>query len=153
MPKILTAYFGELDFEDSAVFQFPYGLPGFEAEHSFLFVQQPQTEPLMFLQSLTTSALCFVLLPILVADPEYIINLDAEDLAALHLNASRQPHIGDEILCAAIVHAGEGDQAPTANLMAPLVVNLKEKLGAQVIQANSPYSHQHPLLHGELTPC
>src|SRR5579863_8506726 len=98
MPKILTTYFGELDYAESAVFQFPYGLPGFERERAFLFVQQPQTEPLMFLQSLGEPGLCFILLPILVADSNYKIVLDTEDLAALHFTDGRQPGIGVDIL-------------------------------------------------------
>jgi flagellar assembly factor FliW len=155
MPRIQTTYFGELDYTETAVFQFPYGLPGFERERAFLFLQQPQTEPLMFLQSLGDPQLCFVLLPILVAAPDYRVNLDAEDLAALHLAPGRQPRIGEDILCAAIVRVGESEQAsPTANLMAPVVVNLKERIGIQVIHADSPYSHRHPLMPGqELVSC
>ena len=146
MPTISTAYFGELDYLDSAVFRFPCGLPGFESERAFLFLQKPQTEPLMFLQSIHNPTLCFVLLPILVADPKYRVNLDAEDLAMLHLAPGRQPRIGEEILCAAILRAGESDQEnPTANLLAPIVVNIKEQIGVQAIQADSAYSHRHPI--------
>jgi flagellar assembly factor FliW len=153
MSKTLTAYFGELDYAEGAVFHFPYGLPGFELERAFLFVQQPQTEPLMFLQSLGNPQLCFILLPILVVDENYTVNLDAEDLAALHLPSGRQPRIGEDILCAAIVSTSEGE-APTANLMAPVVVNLKEQIGLQAIQADSPYSHRHPIAPGkELASC
>jgi flagellar assembly factor FliW len=155
MPRIQTTYFGELEYAESAVFQFPYGLPGFERERTFLFVQRPQTEPLMFLQSLATPHLCFILLPILAADPHYRVSLDAEDLAVLRLPAGRQPRIGEDILCAAIVRAGDSEDAgPTANLMAPVVVNIKEKTGIQVVHADSPYSHRHPLIPGkELAPC
>ena len=104
MPNTLTAYFGELDYNETAVFHFPYGLPGFESERAFLFLQKPQTEPLMFLQSLGNAQLCFVLLPILVVDPDYRVNLDAEDLAALHLPAGRQPRPRREAHDAGIVH-------------------------------------------------
>jgi len=154
MPRTLTAYFGELEYSDSAVFQFPYGLPGFESERTFLFLQKPQTAPLMFLQSLANAQLCFVLLPILVVDPQYRINLDAEDLEALHLAPGGQPRIGKDILCAAILRAGDGESEPTANLMAPVVVNLKEQIGIQAIQVDCPYSHRHPLAPGkELASC
>lgn len=154
MSKILTAYFGELDYTESAVFRFPSGLPGFEQEHAFLFLQRPQTEPLMFLQSLATPQLCFVLLPILVVDTNYRVKLDAEELAALRLAPDRQPRIGEDILCAAIVRAGDnGPEGPTVNLLAPVVVNLKDQMGMQVIQADSSYSHRHPIYPKELSPC
>jgi flagellar assembly factor FliW len=155
MPQIRTTYFGELDYTDGTVFHFPYGLPGFEHEHAFLFLKQPHTEPLLFLQSLGNPQLCFILLPILVIEENYKVNLDAEDPAALHFPPGRQPRIGEDILCAAIVSTGE---EPTANLMAPVVVNLKEQIGLQAIQADSPYSHRHPIVTGnlvgkELAPC
>jgi flagellar assembly factor FliW len=154
MPKTLTAYFGELDYAESAVFQFPNGLPGFERERAFLFVQQPQTEPLMFLQSLGNSSLCFVLLPILAVDPNYKIALEAEDLVALRLPPGRELRIGEDILCAAVVRASENAQdEPTANLMAPIVVNLKQQIGVQVIRADSVYSHRHPIASQEVAPC
>jgi flagellar assembly factor FliW len=155
MPQIRTAYFGELDYTDGTVFHFPYGLPGFEHEHAFLFLKKPHIEPLLFLQSVGNTRLCFILLPILVLDPNYAVHLDADDLAALHLAPGCQPRIGEDILCAAIVNTGadEGGQA-TANLMAPVVVNIKEQIGMQVIQADSPYSHRHPIpVEREMAPC
>ena len=154
MPQISTTYFGELDYTDETVFHFPYGLPGFEHEHAFLFLKRSHTEPLLFLQSLGNPRLCFILLPILVLDPDYIVDLDPEELAALHLAPGRQPVIGQDILCAAIVRPGGEEGGPTANLMAPVMVNLKEQLGMQVIQADSRYSHRHPIPTGqEVVPC
>lgn len=153
MPRIHTAYFGELDYTDSTVFQFPGGLPGFESERAFIFVRRPQTEPLLFLQSVGNPQLCFILLPILVLDANYRVHLDSEDLAALRLAPRSQPRIGEDILCAAIVNAGNGSEAPTANLMAPVVVNLKEQVGIQVIPADSPYSHRHPVLTEAMAQC
>jgi flagellar assembly factor FliW len=155
MPQIRTAYFGELDYTDGTVFHFPYGLPGFEQERAFLFLKQPDTEPLLFLQSLGNSRLCFILLPILVVDPKYAVHIDAEDLEALHLAPGRQPVIGQDILCAAIVRPGGGESGePTANLMAPVIVNLKEQIGLQVIQSDSSYSYRHPIpTDKEVAPC
>ena len=155
MPQIRTAYFGELDYTDGTVFHFPHGLPGFEQERAFLFLKQPHTEPLLFLQSLGNSRLCFILLPILVVDPNYTVRFDSDDLAALHLPAGRQPVLGEDILCAAVVTPGGGpDGQPTANMTAPVVVNLKEQIGMQVIQTDSPYSHRHPIPMGkEVAPC
>ncbi len=150
MPQIVTAYFGELDYTEGTVFHFPNGLPGFEQEQAFLFLKRPHTEPLLFLQSLSNPRLCFILLPILVVDPTYSVKLDAEDLDALHLPPGRQPKIGEDILCAAIVTSGRGaPEGPTANLMAPVVVNLKEQIGVQVIHGGSPYSHRHPIPVGK----
>jgi flagellar assembly factor FliW len=130
------------------VFHFPSGLPGFEDHQDFVFLHVPQSEPLMFLQSLSSKNLCFVLLPILVADPNYRLNLTPEELFELELPAGTEPLIGEDILCATLICVARGE-TPTANLMAPVVVNLRKHIGVQVIHGDSGYSHQHPLLFHE----
>jgi flagellar assembly factor FliW len=147
MNRIQTKCFGEMSYSQKAVFEFPGGLPGFEDERMFAFLSQPAAHPLMFMQSLTRASVCFILLPILVADPNYELSLTPDDLEALHLPAGRQPEIGTEVLCAAMVCAGaENRPHPTVNLLAPVVLNLRERIGIQAILTLSGYSHRHALL-------
>jgi flagellar assembly factor FliW len=147
MTRIQTKCFGEMSYSQDAVFEFPNGLPGFEEERLFVFLSQPATHPLMFMQSLTHASVCFILLPILTVDPNYQLALSADELEALRLAAGRQPQIGTEVLCAAMVcTGGETRTYPTVNLQAPIVLNLLERIGIQAIQTLSRYSHQHPLL-------
>ena len=153
MASVQTKFFGELEYSEDALFHFPAGLPGFENQHSFVFLQMPNSAPLMFLQSLTSPNLCFVLLPIMVVDPEYKLELSPEDLMTLGLPPDRQPAISKDILCAAIICAAES-QTPTANLLAPVVVNLATKAGMQVINSEFGYSHCHRLQLAEaVAPC
>jgi flagellar assembly factor FliW len=145
MPRTQTKFFGAVDYDADSVFHFPSGLPGFEDNRDFVFLRVSQSEPLMFLQSLSSRNLCFVLLPILVADPNYRLNLTPEELFDLDLPAEREPLIGEDILCATLICVAQGE-VPTANLMAPVVVNLQKHIGMQVIHGESGYSHRHPLL-------
>jgi len=152
MPFIQTKFFGDLEYSPASAYCFPSGLPGFEEQLNFLFLSMPQREPLLFMQSMSSRNLCFVLLPILVADPAYHLELASEDLTMLGLPTNFIPRIGEELLCAAMV--GAGPNGPSANLMAPVVVNLKSRMGLQVIRADSGYSHQHYLLSEEAAiPC
>jgi flagellar assembly factor FliW len=144
MPRIQTRFFGELECEPDAIYSFPGGLPGFEEQRSFFFLTIPGAEPLLLLQSASTRNLCFVLLPILVVNPQFRLELTQEELAELQLPLDRSPIIGQDVLCAAVVCSGHGE-APTVNMMAPVVVNLQAKVGAQVIHADSGYSHRHSL--------
>lgn len=144
MLRVQTKFFGELDYTDDSLFHFPSGLPGFEDQRQFVFLQLPGSAPLLFLQSLSSQNLCFALLPILVVDPQYRIQFSPEDLAELGLPAERQPMIAKDILCAAIICAAETHQ-PTANMMAPVVVNLKTNQGMQIINNEFGYSHRHLL--------
>ena len=139
-----SKHFGNLEYDPDDVIHFPFGLPAFEQETSFLPVQRPETEPVVFLQSLRSSQLVFITLPVQLVDPAYDLVLSPEDQAALELAPAARPRIGVGLLCQVIVTLG-GAKPPTANLMAPIVVNMATRRAIQVIQAESGYSHQHPL--------
>lgn len=142
MPSVDTKYFGTLSYREEAVFEFPYGLPAFEEETRFVLIELPEHAPLVFLQSLAQPALCFLAFPILVAAPDYRLAISAEDLGALELDPGRQPELGRDVLVLALVSLHDGFAA-TANLMAPIVVNLKTRRGLQAIRQDKLYSHQH----------
>jgi len=146
MPSIRTKCFQQVEFADSCLFRFPCGLPGFEQERSFVFLDRPDSHPLMFMQSTLTPELCFFLLPVFAVSPQYRLALDEEALADLQLPLTSQPKIGEDILCAVIVCARGNNEPPTVNLLAPVVVNLRDRIGIQVIQTQSGYSHRHPLV-------
>jgi len=145
MPNVQTRFFGELPYQSEALFRFPSGLPGFEDQRNFVFLKKPGLEPLMFLQSLDTRNLCFILLPARAIDGKFRLELTPDEIREIGLPEERTPVIGEDILCAAFICAGEED-GPNANLMAPVVVNLHNNIGMQVIHAETNYSHRHPLL-------
>jgi len=151
MPNVQTRFFGELEYQAEALFRFPSGLPGFEDHRNFVFLKKPGLEPLMFLQSLDTRNLCFILLPIRAIDQNFQLELTNDEIGEIGLGTERTPVIGEDILCAAMICSGERE-GPTANLMAPIVVNLHNNTGMQVVHAESTYSHRHPLLPGNADP-
>ena len=144
MPTIDTKYFGTVPFDEEACFRFPWGVPAFEGEDLFLPLQMPEYKPLLFLQSARTPALCFIALPVLVADSGYKLSVSPADLEALDLPADRQPEIGSEVLVLTLVSVQENKPA-TANLLAPVVVNLASRRALQAIRADDIYSHEQPL--------
>jgi flagellar assembly factor FliW len=143
MASLETKYFGRLSYEADAEFEFPRGIPGFENWRKFMMVTLPESAPLMFLQSLEDPALCFITLPIFAVDPDYRLAVSAEDLEQLDLPPERQPRIGKEVLCLAVVSVQES--GPTFNLLAPIVVNISNRKAVQAIAQDSGYSHRHVL--------
>ncbi len=148
MPQILTKYFGELEYQEQDVVRFPSGLPAFEEDLEFLLIEPAARAPLAFLQSTRQPRLCFLALPVLAIDPQYALAISAEDLAALEVDTARQPSIGADIHCLAVIAAPE-QGPPTANLLAPIVINRKSRLGLQAVRVDSTYSHQHRLSPAE----
>ena len=151
MPVLQTTIFGNIFFAPESVFEFPRGLPGFEERRRFVPVQNPQTAPILFLQSLEEPSLCFVTLPVLVVDPQYRLQLMEPDLEILGWPADRQPRIGEDVLCLAVLSFQKS--GTTANLLAPVVVGLNNHKAVQAVAPESDYSHQHALFPQEATVC
>lgn len=144
MPSLETKYFGTLAYTEESVFDFPQGLPAFEAEKRFVLIETPERAPLVFLQSVARANLCFLAFPILVVDSDYQLAIAPEDLASLELDTHRQPAFGSEVIVLALVCLHD-KFSPTANLMAPIVLNVKTRLGLQAIRRDTRYSHEYPI--------
>jgi len=144
MALIETEYFGTISYREDSVFEFPAGLPAFVNEKRFVPIESPQHSPLLFLQSMARPSLCFLALPIQVVDPGYRLAVCREDLVTLELAPDRQPELASEVAVLVLLSVHDG-LLSTANLMAPIVVNLKTRRALQAIRQDSVYSHQHPI--------
>ena len=150
MTVLQTKHFGRLSFEPYSELEFPCGLPGFEARKKFVAVHFVENDPLIYLQSVEDPALCFITMPILAADPQYRLKVSGDDLGRLGLNAGRQPRIGDDVLCLTMLSIRE--TGPTANLLAPIVVNLRNRRAVQAVAPESDYPHQFALMPEKAMP-
>jgi flagellar assembly factor FliW len=144
MSSLLTKYFGYVEYREDDVLQFQAGLPGFETQSQFLAIEPPADAPLTYLQSVRLPGLCFLALPIRTVDPVYQLAITLEDLESLELQTNRQPRIGDEVSCFAVIVVADNGQI-SANLLAPVVINIANRRGVQAIRIDTLYSHQHPL--------
>lgn len=144
MPLVNTKYFGTLPYLEESVFHFPAGLPAFENETRFVPIELQEHDPLIFLQSLEQSELCFLAFPILVVDRGYRLAVSDEDLATIDLDTGRQPRLASEVMVLALLSLHDGFSA-TANLMSPIVVNLKTRRAVQAVRHDSLYSYRHPI--------
>jgi flagellar assembly factor FliW len=147
MPVCQTRFHGAIRFEPQQVLNVPGGLFGFPDEKEFLLLELPSLRPLAFVQSICTPDLCFITLPTQVVDPGYQLNLQAADIKALGYTEEQPPRMGSDLLCLALLTMHEHET--TANLLAPLVIDIARHHGRQVL-VNGPYSHQHRIAGMEL---
>ena len=133
MNTVATEWFGDLPYEETQVIRFPCGLPGFRELATFLPVSQPEAEPMLFLQSVEHAQVCFLLLPLATVDPEMQIEIPKEDRVALELPESTPGIASSDLGIFCILSLGDSEST-TANLLAPIVVNIPKGLAAQVIQ-------------------
>lgn len=151
MPQCETKYFGTVSYDTGAAIEFPAGLPGFESCRRFLPIEEPARRPLIFMQSLEQSGLCFLTLPVAAIDPGYQLKMSAEDLASIGFD--RQPDIPDGAMCLAVMSIADAG-APTVNLLAPIVVNPRTGRAVQSVRDDGVYPCRQPLAGApEAAPC
>jgi len=143
MPACQTKFHGVLTYEPEQVLHIPNGLFGFPQETEFLLLELPSARPMAFLQSVRSSNLCFISLPAQVIEGEYRLSMNGGDLRSFGYSDNAPPVMGKDVLCLALLTVGER-QTTTANLLAPIVIDIARHHGMQVI-VDAPYSHQHPV--------
>jgi flagellar assembly factor FliW len=144
MPQIQSKFFGNVSFHGHDLFHFPIGLPGFEGEKEFVGIEIPDQRPVLYLQSTASQDLCLITMPVRACLNEYQLDVTPEERQLIGLEDTGLLTIGFEVACMAIVTVDESGE-PTANLAAPLVMNLATRRCVQSFQAESDYSFQHRL--------
>lgn len=126
------------------VLHFPQGLPGFESYNYFNFIPEEDTF-LAQLRAVDDERIGFVLLRPQFFFPTYnpVFDLDDQSASLLKVKPESQVEVW------AIVTLKYGDlYNTTANLRAPLLINLQEKTGLQHILNDDSYLSKQPLLTG-----
>jgi flagellar assembly factor FliW len=138
---IHTVNFGDLEVPDDKVIAFKEGLPGFPQIHRFAMLEMDELKPFQYLQALDDPPIAlFVVNPFLV-DPTYEFRLSDSDMEDLNSTNSA------ELAVFAVATIPEDPSKATLNLMAPIVINDKDRRGKQIILLESKYSVKHPLIN------
>ena len=128
MMAFQTSRFGKIEVSEEALLRFPTGLVGFPAVQEFVVLDVAEDCQYQWFQAIKEPDLAFVIIDVHFLDQKFQAEVSDEGLAELEITPS------DPVLILAVVTipAGEPDQA-TANLRAPLVVNLRTRKGKQLI--------------------
>ena len=140
MRKINTLRFGELEIEEQDVVRFADGIPAFEDEHEFVVLPYEEGTPYMFLQSLITPELAFLMTDPFVFFPEYSFELDDENMDRLDIKS-----MDDVLVCTLISIPRSGVADMTTNLLAPVVINRHTMQARQIVLEKTQYTTKHRL--------
>ncbi len=140
MRKVNTVRFGAIEIDESKVVRFEQGIPAFEDEHEFLIIPYDEASPYVFLQSLSTPDLAFLMTMPFIFFPEYEFEVDDDSLARLGIKGQ------DELLIYVLLTLPGGRvQEMTANLMAPVIINTTNMQARQIVLDKSRYNTKHRL--------
>lgn len=138
--KIQTTRFGELEVDPSTFIQIPLGLIGFPNFAQFVLIEY--SEPFSWLQSTETPDLAFVVVNAAEFGDEYSFPLPTEDRA---LDLKQE----DDVAIFNLVTIRPDPTMSTVNLKAPVVVNLRNRMGKQIILDDPRFPTRMPLYSQE----
>lgn len=136
---INTDLFGEIVVDKTKIITFESGLPAFPDEKSFVILTNEDNKEGVFfwLQSISNNSLTFALIDPFIIMPHYKPLFKEESITDLG------EHREQDIYIYNIVSVPEEISNITANLKAPIIINIKNGKGKQVIVDNEEYSIRH----------
>jgi flagellar assembly factor FliW len=134
---ITSVLSGDVDAEQLATLSFPHGLLGFEDHTAFAVVPVDDDGVYSWLQSLSDPELAF-----LATSPHYFFadyspDVNDSDLEELDLRDALETLL----LCLLTIR----EDAITANLLGPVVVNTRTRVARQVVLSDARWSTREPL--------
>jgi flagellar assembly factor FliW len=137
---IKTVNFGDLEVPEDTIITFKEGLPGFPQIHKFAVLEKNELKPFQYLQALDDPPIALFIINPFIIDPTYEFRLTESDMEEVNSKNST------ELTVYAVATIPDDPTQATINLMAPIVINDRDRCGKQVILHESKYSVRHPLL-------
>lgn len=135
--KVESERLGPLDCDESALLRFPNGLLGFEEAREFAVIAADDDGAYSWLQETSDPHLSFLAIVPNFFFPDYVPDIPDADAAELGITSDTHSQ-----LLALVTIADEGI---TANLLGPIVVNLRTRTARQVVLSEQKYSVRAPL--------
>lgn len=140
MIKLNSSRFGDLEVDEGDVINFPVGIPGFEEKHKWILVGE-EDNAIMWLHSADDGSLA---LP--VTTPEAVKSDYNAKIPREALEQIGETDMKDVVLLIVVAIPPGRPWDMTANLRAPIVVNMETRTAAQAISLNEEYDFRHTVL-------
>jgi flagellar assembly factor FliW len=136
---IQTSRFGSVNLQDDDVIDFPEGVLGFNHLRKFVLLDDPNDEIFAWLQSCELPQIAFpVLEPELFAQ-NYQVVLTKHDLESLGLQKQ------EKIRAFSIITIPENPTEMTANLKAPVIINIEKRCARQIVLQDNNLAIREPI--------
>jgi len=139
--SVSTRNFGSIEVRSDQIIYLDPGLLGFSQYHRYVLIEHHQEAPFLWLQCLDKADLALVVVDPRVLLSDYQPSPLAQAMRDLKVDRSEDL----KILVILTIPPGK-PQEMTANLMGPVVINLKTRQGRQLIVEEPQYSHKHRVL-------
>jgi flagellar assembly factor FliW len=134
-----TGRFGQIEISTDEIISIPSGILGFPEDQQFCLVDAGDDTLILWLQSLTNPRLAFPVLEPCIFKSDYVVRLSAAELRELRLATIKDASVFTILTIPSVL------SDMTANLKAPVVINVKEKIGKQVVLQENDQPIKHPM--------
>ena len=138
---IQTKYLGEVEISEEQILHFPKGVLGFENHHDFVILDIFENHHFKILQSLKHPEIAFFIINPWDFFKDYEVDIPDEELAKIDILPNKE----NNFALFNIVTLGQTFKESTANLLAPIIINLNNKKGKQFILNDQNYTTKHKL--------
>ncbi|MFP5520141.1 MAG: flagellar assembly protein FliW [Bdellovibrionia bacterium] len=136
---INTTRFGQVSLNNEDILQFNEGLLGFADLRKFVLLDDPNDEIFAWLQSCESPQIAFPVLEPELFAPNFKVNLTKSDLESLKLADAKKARY----FC--IVTIPDDPTQMTANLKAPVIINVQEKIARQCVLQDNNLAIREPI--------
>ncbi len=137
--RIQTSRFGAIEITEEDQIRFPEGLLGFNALRNFVLLDDPHDEIFAWLQSCEEPAIAFPVLEPELFTQNYNPTLTKYDLDSLGLSSMQGAR------AFMIITIPEDPTKMTANLKAPIVINVTGRMARQVVLQDNQLAIREPI--------
>ena len=142
--KLKGTRFGDIEFAKEDVIHFDDGMIGFQKLSDYVVVHSKPGSPYRWLQSVQEPKLAFLMSVPESFVEEYAPEISDSEAKSLDLEPET-PHL---VLVTTTIPVGE-PQLATANLAAPVIINLETRKAKQVILEDEAYTIRYPIFSGQ----
>jgi flagellar assembly factor FliW len=137
--KLNTKYHGVREYNENDIITFKKALPGFEDLKKFILFPVEENELFSILHSIENEEIGLVVMSPFSLVKDYEFKLSEDKIVELSIESP------EEVLVLNTVTLGSKVEHITTNLKAPIIINIKQKLGEQIILDNDSYKIKHSL--------
>lgn len=138
--KIDTTRFGEIAVNKNKLITFPNGILGFPELKRYVLLENDKDLPFGWLQAVDDKDIAFVVMDLLTFKPDYRLSIEEKEITDLDVKDE-----SDLCILAIITIPERNSLKITANLQGPLVINLVNRKGKQLVLQGSGYTCKYPI--------
>ena len=137
---IKTTKFGEIEIDKNAIFDFVSPIIGFKNLKQYTIIDYKPDSPFKWLQSTEDMNLAFPITLCSFFGINYQFDIPDEEAQLLEIESA-----DDVFVCNIANIPSSNPQGATINMLAPIIINLKNKKAMQIILKNTDFEVRHKL--------